>query len=218
MTLKNILDDVAERLDNKAPEARVRFRRFANEWYRRILTDANISSVRDLETTFATVAGTPEYTLASTVSRIRGLQDETNRVALREVSMEWIRQVDPGDTIQGNPLYYAHRSDRKIRLWPIPSSIITITIDADASVTELDDDADLPLVPEDFHYLVSTGVRVNEAQRTGDYQAVQYLQNEMAQGMSRLRHYMVSRRRNVKNPGKVQYPGHSRLGGWYPRD
>jgi hypothetical protein len=216
VTFKEILDDSIDRLTNGQPGARVRFRRFLNEWYRRILSQ--VSLPLGAETTLTTVAGTAEYSLPAAVGRVRGMQDESTRYVLRERSLDWMRQVDPDDTSEGNPAYYAFVTDRQIKLHPIPSANGSLTIDHESVVTNLDEDADIPIIPENFHYLLGVGIRINEYEKQDDAKRRKDAQAEMTQGINDLRFWIANRRRNVSNPGNHDgHTGPSRLGGWYPK-
>lgn len=215
MTFKQIQDDALERLNNNSNEARIRIRRFINEWNRRLCVEAGLGMLRDAETTLSTVAGTDEYALAAGVAKIRGIQDETNGNALAEVSLEWMRQVDPEDDMTGDPLYYAMRSARKIKVKPVPSANGTLTLDYEATISDMDDDADAPQVPEEFHYLLVLGARINEYEKNDDGR-LRAAQAEMASGIARLKHWVAVRPRTVvSNSSSVR---HSRLGSWYPAE
>lgn len=215
MTFRQIIDDAAERLGNLQPEARVRFRRHINEWYRRLLTECSLPR-GTAATSLAVVASTKTYTLASTIGRLQTIYDPTNNITLEERPLSWMRDADPTDAVTGVPQYYAYVTDRVIKLYPVPSANNTVYIDHDADITEMDDDADVPIVPEDFHYLLSLGIRLNEYEKNSDAR-YNIANNEMDKGVAKLRHWVASRLKNVSNParfGSGTRP--SRLGGWYP--
>lgn len=217
MTFRTLIDDAAERLGNSQPEARVRFRRFLNEWYRRILADTTLSR-GTAGTSLAVLAGTADYTLASTIGRIKQIYSPTYNHVLEERPLSYLRELDPMDTVRGIPTYFALVTDRVIKLAPIPSANDTLKVDHDAAITEMDDDADVPIIPEDFHYLLSLGIRINEYEKNEDSR-LRNAQAEMVTGMARLRYWLASRASNVSNPAQsmgIDRPW-SRLGGWYPR-
>lgn len=217
MTFRQIIDDAAERVGNLQPEARVRFRRYLNEWYHRILAEVNLP--RGSSTTLAVVAGTADYTLASAVGRVRQIYDATNNHVLHEQSLQWIREADPLGTLRGIPTFYAYVTDRKIKLHPIPSANATLQLDTDVTLTDLDDDADVPVIPEDFHWLLSLGIRINEHEKNDDATRLRYARQDMADGVARLRFWLAGRAANRLNPGRWSDAGiPSRLGGWYPRN
>lgn len=213
-TYKTLQDDALDRLNNTSAEARARICRYINEWHRRLCTEAGVGIVRDAETTLSTVAGTDEYTLASAVRKLRGIQDESRGVALEEVTLEYMRQVDPDDTMSGDPQFYAMRSDRKIKLKPKPSANGTLTLDYEARIVDLDEDVDEPLIPEDFHYLLSLGARLNEYEKLEDLQRLRIAQEEMASGIRRMKYWLAVRPRTVFRAGVSA--GGSQLGPWFP--
>lgn len=215
MTFRTLIDDAAERLNNLQPEARVRFRRYLNEWYHRILSEVNLP--RGAETTLSVVAATDEYTIASTIGRIRQISDDTNALVLEERPLQWIRDMDPDESASGIPTYYAYITDRQIKLYPNPSANNTLRIDHDAVVTEMDDDADVPIIPEDFHYLLGLGIRINEYEKQDDQQRLRHAREEMLIGVGRLKYWLAARVKNVLNPGRAYSFRASRLGGWYPK-
>lgn len=214
VTFKQIIDDAAERLGNLQPEARVRFRRYINEWYRRILSEVTLP--RGATRTLAIVAGTEEYALHASVGRVRAIYDPTNGRKLIERPLEWMRDQDPEETTSGVPEFYAYVTDRTIRLYPSPSANNTVNIDYDAVVTEMDDDADVPVIPEDFHYLLGIGIRVNEYEKNSDSR-LRDAREEMVAGIAALRYWIAGRKGHVLNPGYRGSAGTSRLGSWYPR-
>ena len=217
MTFRTIIDDAAERLGNNQPEARVRFRRFINEWYHRILADCGLPRGTVGTSLGAIVAGTATYDLPATVGRVQQIYSVTDDLVLEERPLAWIREQDPDDSQQGMPQFYAYVTDRKIKLYPIPDDTRTIKIDHDAVVSEMDEDADIPSIPEDFHYLLSLGIRINEHERTSD-DRLKYCSQEMMAGVSRLRNWLASRPGMVSNPGRWQSSGgSSRLGSWFPK-
>jgi hypothetical protein len=212
VTFKQIVDDACLRIGNEQPEARVRFRSFANEWCNRILTECLLPT--GASTTLAVVAGTEQYTLAAAVSRIQTLYDPTHNHALTERSLSSIRQTDPNASQSGQPVHFAYVTDRIIELWPSPSDDNTLNLDYEAVFTDMDEDVDVPIIPEKFHYLITLGIRLNEYEKNSD-KRLSGTERNMQIGISKLRHWLASRRTNVPNPGKTISPT-SRLGGWYP--
>lgn len=215
MTFLQIQNDALERLNSSQVEARSRIKRFVNEWHRRICSEVGLEYLlRDGETTISVVAGTNEYTLAAVVRKIRSIQDETNNITLLETTLPLLREMDPGEDATGLPTHYAHRSDRKIKLYPSPSANGTLTVDYEAQISDLDDDSDTPNVPEDFHYLLSLGARLNEYEKQDDRERLMYARDEMKRGIDKLKYWVISRPRPVvRRGGDI---GTSRLGGWYP--
>lgn len=103
MALEDILAGVYRKLGYAAsPSAEVteRLTGFANEIHRRIVGTPGLTMLRQSQTTFSTVASTPQYSLPPDVARIIGLRDTTNDVVLRGQPWEWYAglEADPGDS------------------------------------------------------------------------------------------------------------------------
>jgi hypothetical protein len=214
VTFKTILDDASERLQSSGPEARTRFRRYLNEWHHRIVSKVALLRGETNET-ISVVAATDEYTLAAGIGRVRSIRDATNGRILREVTLEWLRAQDPQATTDGTPYCYAYVSDRVIKLFPIPAANGTLYVDHDAKVDDLDEDTDVPLIPEDFHYLLSLGIRINEYEKNSDSR-LRESRVEMSIGIADLKFFIAGRVSNMPNPARPRTDS-SRLGGWYPR-
>jgi hypothetical protein len=215
VTFKELQDDVLERINNNSNEARLRIRRFLNEWHRRILSEVGLGQLRDAETTLAVTNAADEYTLAAGIRKIRAIQNEADNTTLQERTLEWMRQVDPDDSMTGAPLYYAMRSDRKIKFKPYPDDNYTLTIDYEARIANMVDDDDEPLIPEDFHYLLVLGARANEYDKNEDSR-LRATQAELAGGIARLKHWVAVRPRTILSAGGTAR--HSRLGSWFPAE
>jgi len=98
MALEDILEGVYRKLGyTSSPSAEVteRLMGFANEIHRRILGYPGLSGLRQSQTTFSTVASTPQYSLPQDVARIIGIRDTTNDSVLRGQSWEWYAGIEP---------------------------------------------------------------------------------------------------------------------------
>lgn len=110
MTLSAILSDSYRRLNYATtPDGSVttRLTAFANEIHRQLLTLPGLDSLRDDTITVASVASTPRTALPPDVSRIKLIQDRTNSVLLKEMSLNELRRRDPGLRATGNPWAWA---------------------------------------------------------------------------------------------------------------
>ena len=173
-TFLQIQDDALERLNlptDVSSSARTRIKRFINEGYRLLLADTGMGRLRDSTTTISVVAGTAEYTVTAT--KIHFVRDTTNDLRLTEVSLGDLRTLDPGDSSTGNPTHYAVRAfltptTQKVRLWPTPSENLTLQVDILAALTELSADADVPVIPSEFHYTLSQYARACEYEKMDD--------------------------------------------------
>ena len=101
----------------------------------------------------------------------------------------------------------------RVQLWPTPTAAITYRLDATRDNVDLVDDYDEPLVPRDFHYLLTLGAVSDELRMRDDtrYEAVR---QDMERGMRDLKTWIWN---NVDyQPTRSVPAGGSRLGGWFP--
>lgn len=79
---------------------RTRFLRWLNEGVRAILAEPGMSRLADSDTplTVASVANTARVVVPESVARIRAITERTNDLALRVMSLEQYRQLDPDAT------------------------------------------------------------------------------------------------------------------------
>ena len=75
----------------------------------------------------------------------------------------------------------------QIALAPTPSSVQTLYVDGGTGSTDLVDDTDEPLLPEDFHYLLADGAVYEEWLAHGRIKEAQWLRDEIQKGIARLR-------------------------------
>ena len=311
MTLAYIEQDIYARLSlSDAPPTRVvnRIRRFVNQRYRRILTSAGISQLREDTLTFTTIANNAMVSLPTVVARIHRIYDPVDGDKLENRSLEWIRTNEPtpalGDPEYYSPIglravlqqpevantlflvstsasdtsnavveYYRATGERQttevtltgttpvqvgaannivsvyglmldanavgtvsltssgdtlatvtpgqtdsrylgIVLSPAPMSAQTWYVDFERNIDDLADSNDEPLIPQDFHYLLSLGARIDEYEYLDDNRR-EALQFEWQQGLRRLVNFVGN------NPDYIVVPGgggtaHSSLGGYYP--
>ncbi len=134
---------------------------------------AEIAGLRDWETlkntgTITTSSGDMEYTpITSTTSiprirRIDSLLDETNNRYLDEVARSDFERdypyVDPSLAAnQGTPTLwftssYTSNRDVQIKLWQVPNSTLTLRMWWYEEPVELVLDADVPRIPDQYHY------------------------------------------------------------------
>lgn len=110
MTLNAILLDSYRRLNYPvSPDGTVttRLTAFANETHRHLLTLPGLDSLRDDTITVASVASAARTGLPPDVARIKLIQDRTNNILLRELTLNEIRRRDPGLKATGNPWGFA---------------------------------------------------------------------------------------------------------------
>lgn len=102
--------------------------------------------------TFATVASTATYALASDWGRTIDLMDVTNGIILKEDMMRSFDESDPDSDYTGNPTCFAIQGSYYV-MYPIPSAIVTIRERywmAPAKLSADTDVSNLPLFCENF--------------------------------------------------------------------
>lgn len=132
---------------------------------------AEVAGLRDWPTlqnttTFSTTSGTNEYTpvtASSTVCRIRrviSIIDETNKHYLTEEQRDRFNQVYPyvnTSTDIGIPSIwyesgYTSSRDINVKLYKVPDGTYTMRVFFYEEPLELSADADVPRIPDQFHY------------------------------------------------------------------
>lgn len=179
MTLLEIQTELARETNKNAstldPTTKARFLAAINRHYRRLASLPGLQHLRDTTTTLVTVAGTAEYQVGS-VAKVKRVFDPTNRRLLQPMSMEQYRLISP-DALneQGTPTFWVWESMSgsatpkfDLYLWPTPASIQTLTLDITSVLTALAVDADVPILPADFHDLLFLGPLVDEYRHLDD--------------------------------------------------
>lgn len=133
---------------------------------------SEIAAARDWETLktdvgVTTATGTMEYTPVNSgsVARIRriiSVIDETNNNLLEEVTEKNFNTVYPyvstsSSANQGSPRLwfisgYDSNNDVKIKVYPVPNSVMTLRVKHFFEPLALTSDTDKPLIPDQFHY------------------------------------------------------------------
>jgi hypothetical protein len=318
MTFADILADSYRRLGfaaSPATDVITRFKAFANETHRSILSDPDLTHLRDGSMTFASVADREEYGLTPAAIRISSITERTNQRRLVELALDDLRSLDPALTATGDPYAYIRlgnmavalqpsaacelflkstaagdtqvayvegfttggfpRADsvtltgvtavsldvgittwervtkvylasnaagvvtlhetsgsgtelarigigqkatryQGIQLYPTPSQAITYYVDGQFAITDLVQDTDTPLLPDDFHDLIGLGIRVKEYEKTDDLKRLQIARQEYNSRRNALRYWVISSGDSSRSSG-ARGLGFSTLGAWYPR-
>lgn len=317
MTFLDILQDSYRRLgfsSSPASDVQTRIKAFANETHRAILSDPDLTHLRDGSMTFASVADQAEYGLTPAGIRIASITERTNDRRLVEMSLDDLRTLDPALTATGDPEAYIRlgnaavalqpsdaselflkstsasdtqvayvegfttggypRADsvtltgttavsldtgittwirvtkvylasnaagvvtlhedsgsgtelarigigqkstryQGLQLYPTPSQAITYYVDGQFAITDLVQDTDTPLLPDDFHDLIGLGVRVKEYEKTDD-KRIMLARQEFELRRRALRYWVISSG-DASRAGNGVGLGWSSLGPWFPR-
>lgn len=105
-----------------------------------------------------------------------------------------------------------------IQLWPTPSAAVTYTVDYTREIQDMVQDTDEPMLPPDFHDLLSMGARIDEYEKTDD-KRIALARQEWANKFKSLQYWLHARPsvRLIPNAfeGRIAV---NDLGGYYPAD
>lgn len=101
-----------------------------------------------------------------------------------------------------------------IHLYPTPSSAITYYVDYTRQILDMANATDEPLLPQDYHYLLSLGARADEYERKDDSRSDQ-AKRDMDAGLRNMKHALLNPPDYLVVPG-VESSNRSNLGPWYP--
>lgn len=180
MTLLEIETELARETNKNATTldtlTKARFLAEINRAYRRLASLPGLQHLRDTTTTFPSVAGQALYSISS-VAKINRIWDTANRRYLQPMTMMQYRQLSPEAITdnQGTPLFWVWRGQTggasptyDLYLYQTPDAILTYTADITSVLTALSADADVPILPTDFHDLLFLWPLVDEYRRMDD--------------------------------------------------
>lgn len=101
-----------------------------------------------------------------------------------------------------------------IQLWPIPSAVVTYSVDFTREIADMVNATDEPLLPSDFHPLLSTGARIDEYEKMDDDRRTALLRDWKV-GTDALKNFVINGPDYLIVPGGSNAQG-SNLGGMYP--
>lgn len=155
-TYREIQDNVLSLISKSDATTRNRIKNWINLGYHDF-TLRELWPFREVADTFATVAGTQEYTLTTDFTDI----DQNNIVSvaiqgdsadkLPYIAFNRLRRDHPDFDKEGQavPQYYYLRAG-KIGLWPVPNAVYTVAVDYYKVPTELSSDSDTPIIPAGY--------------------------------------------------------------------
>lgn len=201
MTLLDIETELARETGKVASTldttVKARFLAAINRHYRRLASLPGLQHLRDTTTTFPSVAGQAQYQIAS-VAKIKRIWDTTNRRYLHPMSMDQYRRISPEAIAdnQGTPTFWIWESGSgsatpafDLYLYQTPSAVITYTADIVSVLTLLSADADVPILPLDFHDLLFLGALVDEYRHLDDSRLT-VAQAQMKERESQFKYWM----------------------------
>ncbi len=102
-------------------------------------------------------------------------------------------------------------------LWPTPAAVYTMNVDYTKAISQMVQPTDMPLLPDDFHYLLGCGARANEYEFKKDFTAQASTLRDLQMGMQRLMDFACNNDDYIVVPG--QQPRGTRfsnIGSWFP--
>lgn len=123
--------------------------------------------------------------------------------------------VTSGNLLATIPIGSTYARYLTIQLWPTPSGVVTYTVDYTREIADMVNASDEPLLPPDFHYLLSVGVRLDEYEKLDDDRR-QLMQDQWDKGIKRLQHYVINNADYLVIPGESRRPRLSNLGPGFP--
>jgi hypothetical protein len=201
-------------------EARTRVKAAINHHQRELLTRPGYARLlRDRQLTFTSASGTHTYSFPSSVARIIHITDtDSHQIKLKRRDLAWLRKADPGLETLGAPESYIDRGRAstgllQVQLWPTPQDAYTYTLDYTAQIADMTDDAEEPILPLDFHRVLSLGAQEEEWVRADDDRA----------GIARARREALEKNLNrwlwdLADSTTEPPAGWSNLGGWVEAD
>jgi len=201
-------------------EARTRVKAALNHHQREILTRPGYARLlRDRQLSFTSTADVHTYSFPSSVARLIHITDTTShQMKLVRRDLAWLRAADPGLETLGGPECYidlgrASTGLLQVQLWPTPQDAYTYLIDYTAQIADMEDDAEEPILPLDFHRVLSYGAQEDEWLRADDTRAdaVHVRRLELERNLNRWLWDLADS--TTERPA-----GWSQLGGWVEAD
>lgn len=147
-----------------------------NDAYIEMCDEFKFRNMRTINT-FTTLANIDKYQLASTVTTILRLWDETNQRPVGRWDMtDFARQGGQLQDFTGPPIKYIRDRDF-IQLVPIPDAVYSLTYYAKSTPTALAADDDIPDIPEPWHKALIKLARHIYWDDVGDVAKAQYCYN-----------------------------------------
>ncbi len=197
---------------------RARLLNAVNRRYRRLMSFPGAQHLRESTASLGpTVADTALYYVAS-VAKVNRIWDTTNQLRLQPMSLEQYRALDPDPAeTTGTPTHYVwagYDTSRRWQayLWPTPDAVVTYTCDVTSTVTDLSLDADIPMIPDDFHDILVLAGLVEEYRKTDDPRAA-FVLGDLRERESDLK-YWLAETASGNTDFSAEPP--SRLGSMYP--
>ena len=179
---------------------------------------ANIIGIRTggylNEPAVATLNGTTRVAVGTLTDYIEIVEFNISAVGVGTISL--YDAAAAGTELARIPIGATAAQYLHVVLYPTPSSVITYSVDYKRRILDMGRDTDVPLLPEDFHYLLSTAVLMEEMKLKDDSRWRIY-DGELREGIKNLYHAVQIPADYLPVPGQFDTPSISNLGPWYPK-
>lgn len=194
MTYGEIKSRVMDRLNLSSPEAETRIGGFINERYRELATSIGMAPVRRATVPLTAVDGTATLATTALIKPFVLVPDEGNFPPLGEITVDQLRNRLPR-TATGRPREYAvtnfSPSGCTLEFCPTPDDDYVFNADGLVPGIDLEDDADVPAFPEDFHDALISGALADEYAHFEKYDYAKAQEVRYASRKSALRYFIA---------------------------
>lgn len=156
-----------------------RINQFINDGHQYVCAETNFTG-DEATLDFSTVTGTATYAQPADVSDIRSLRDTNRNLAMRPIGL---RMIDRSPSTQGSPLCYA-LNGANFQLWPVPDGIYPMECRYWKIPALLVADADIPIIPAMWHWLLWTWATAQAFRAEDDVQRAGAWDQRFQKGLS----------------------------------
>lgn len=183
-----------ERLNLSSTEARTRIKEEINERVARVQSGLGLEKTRPLIGYLLPCVIDNNGLTAVSVIKIHSITNAQTNRTLYERTLDQIRVLDPSNSQEGEPLYYAvvkyWPNKVELFLWPRPQVAYPLQIDGLAVTVALSGDSDVPGLPEDFHDAIIFGVLADEYERLDRMEMCEQQEGKFEKRIGDLRYYI----------------------------
>lgn len=169
-----------------------------------LLSDGTrLSGVTALTSTVAVQLGSATTIVAILAATYQGTNPNTITLKQTSGSGTTLGVIQPG---RSKARYY------QVQLWPTPSAALAYVCDFTAELRHMTADQDEPLIPPDFHHVLSLGAQADEFKRRGD-DRYGVVRDDLDGELKYLNRWLWDLVTNLRPQRAVRT---SRLGAWFP--
>lgn len=162
-----------------------------------------------------TLTGTTRVQIGTATNHQRVVQFSADSTPVGYISL--YNASSSGTEVSRISLGRTVSSHLEIALWPTPAAADTIVVDYVHHIRDFNVAYDEPQLPEDFHYLVALGAKMDEALKKEDLERFKYWSAQYEDGKRKLIHWLANPGGGeVIVPGVLDQTGRSNLGGAFP--